>query len=84
MRTANPVLQTFIEYATESGGEVVVFCPESKDALGTQQPAPRRLNEDKPESATKGRDSAGEPYQIPGWVITIGRDSILPTTRKLV
>ena len=42
-----------LSYITARGEEVVVFCPESKDALATQQPARRRLNEDEPESAAK-------------------------------
>lgn len=33
-----------LSYFSASGGEVVVFCPESKDASATQQPARRRLN----------------------------------------
>lgn len=35
-----------LSYFTASGEEVVVFCPESKDAIATQQPARRRLRED--------------------------------------
>lgn len=34
-----------LSYFKASGEEVVVYCPESKDALATQQPARRRLNE---------------------------------------
>ena len=34
-----------LSYYKASGEEVVVFCPESKDATATQQPARRRLNE---------------------------------------
>ncbi|MBK1645198.1 hypothetical protein CKO25_11195 [Thiocapsa imhoffii] len=32
-----------LSYFNADGGEIVVFCPESKDALATQQPARRRL-----------------------------------------
>ena len=32
-----------LSYFDAAGAEVVVFCPESKDALATQQPARRRL-----------------------------------------
>jgi ATP-dependent Lon protease len=34
-----------LSYFKASGEEVVVYCPESKDALATQQPSRRRLNE---------------------------------------
>jgi ATP-dependent Lon protease len=34
-----------LSYFKASGEEVVVFCPESKDALATQEPARRRLNQ---------------------------------------
>ena len=34
-----------LSYFKANGEEVVVFCPESKDATATQQPARRRLNE---------------------------------------
>jgi ATP-dependent Lon protease len=34
-----------LSYFKANGEEVVVFCPESKDAAATQQPARRRLNE---------------------------------------
>ena len=33
-----------LSYTTAKGEEVVVWCPESKDAVATQQPARRRLN----------------------------------------
>jgi len=33
-----------LSYTTAKGEEVVVWCPESKDAIATQQPARRRLN----------------------------------------
>jgi ATP-dependent Lon protease len=34
-----------LSYFTITGEEVVVFCPESKDASATQEPARRRLNQ---------------------------------------
>lgn len=34
-----------LSYLNASGEEVVVFCPESKDAPATQEPARRRLNQ---------------------------------------
>lgn len=36
-----------LSYHAKSGDEVVVFCPESKDAIATQQPARRPLDEEK-------------------------------------
>lgn len=36
-----------LSYHAKNGDEVVVFCPESKDAIATQQPARRPLNEEK-------------------------------------
>lgn len=41
-----------LSYFTAGGEEVVVFCPESKDALATQQPARRALRKGEAESAT--------------------------------
>ena len=34
-----------LSYFTVTGEEVIVFCPESKDASATQEPARRRLNQ---------------------------------------
>ena len=34
-----------LSYFKASGEEVIVYCPESKDAIATQEPARRRLNE---------------------------------------
>ncbi len=36
--------QIGLSYFTVSGEEIIVFCPESKDAVATQHPARRRLN----------------------------------------
>jgi len=44
-----------LSYFKTSGEEVVVFCPESKDAIATQEPARRRLKmaEDQPVAEAK-------------------------------
>jgi ATP-dependent Lon protease len=34
-----------LSYFKASGGEIIVYCPESKDAIATQEPARRRLRE---------------------------------------
>lgn len=34
-----------LSYLKENGDEVIVYCPESKDATATQEPARRRLNQ---------------------------------------
>lgn len=40
-----------LSYFKASGDEVIVYCPESKDAAATQQPARRRLSEVENEAA---------------------------------
>jgi ATP-dependent Lon protease len=50
-----------LSYFGASGEEIVVFCPESKDALATQQPARRRLNEDETEDTSKPRAARPDP-----------------------
>ena len=55
-----------LSYFDASGKEVVIFCPESKDALATQQPARRRLKiNDSVSEATIGAEpiNVGEPQQ---------------------
>src|SRR5690554_2675567 len=49
-----------LSYFNASGEEVVVFCPESKDAPATQEPARRRLNQadGQPAEAVDVRSSA--------------------------
>jgi ATP-dependent Lon protease len=49
-----------LSYFKGSGEEVVVFCPESKDAAATQQPARRRLKPTK-DSLQKGNASGTTP-----------------------
>jgi ATP-dependent Lon protease len=48
-----------LSYFKAGGDEVVVFCPESKDAIATQEPARRRL-----------RQSEGQPTETTGPVAT--------------
>lgn len=50
-----------LSYFGANGEEIVVFCPESKDALATQQPERRRLNEDETEDTTKPRAARPDP-----------------------
>ncbi len=51
-----------LSYFKVSGEEVVVFCPESKDAPATQEPARRRLNQaDGQTSGTVEAQSAVQP-----------------------
>jgi ATP-dependent Lon protease len=50
-----------LSYYGASGEEIVVFCPESKDALATQQPERRRLNEDETEDTSKPRAARPDP-----------------------
>lgn len=50
-----------LSYLKASGEEVVVFCPESKDAAATQQPARRRLRQaEKPPTAAVETQSAAQ------------------------
>ena len=50
-----------LSYFGANGEEIVVLCPESKDALATQQPERRRLNEDETEDTTKLRAARPDP-----------------------
>lgn len=52
-----------LSYFKSNGEEVIVFCPESKDALATQQPARRRLNE--PEAPPADVAAAALVTQVP-------------------
>jgi ATP-dependent Lon protease len=49
-----------LSYFKVSGEEVVVFCPESKDAPATQEPARRRLNQ--ADGQTSGTVEAQSPF----------------------
>jgi ATP-dependent Lon protease len=46
-----------LSYFKTSGEEVVVFCPESKDAIATQEPARRRLRMAEDQPATEAKES---------------------------
>lgn len=50
-----------LSYFKAGGAEIVVFCPESKDAIATQEPARRRLRQKDDQPAPK----AGIPLQSP-------------------
>ncbi|KKB80409.1 ATP-dependent Lon protease [Devosia soli] len=52
-----------LSYFGASGEEIVVFCPESRDALATQQPERRRLNQDETEETTKPRAARPDPVK---------------------
>ena len=53
-----------LSYFNASGAEVVVFCPESKDALATQEPARRTLNRGV-DLAPHGKETAAPASQAP-------------------
>jgi ATP-dependent Lon protease len=52
-----------LSFINSAGDEVVVFCPESKDAIATQQPARRRLRRNEVETAP---DEQSDPVSQPG------------------
>lgn len=64
-----------LSYFGASGEEVVVFCPESKNALATQQPERRRLHEDEAESATRLDTARSDPTE-PGQSTGLARQSV--------
>lgn len=53
-----------LSYFKTSGEEVVVFCPESKDAIATQEPARRRLRMAEDQLAAEAKDSV-PPAAVP-------------------
>jgi ATP-dependent Lon protease len=54
-----------LSYFKAGGEEVVVFCPESKDASATQQPARRRLSQvDEPPTAVIEVQPADQPTSV--------------------
>ena len=53
-----------LSYFKTSGEEVVVFCPESKDAIATQEPARRRLKMAEDQSTAEAKDSV-PPTPVP-------------------
>jgi ATP-dependent Lon protease len=54
-----------LSYFDVAGAEIVVFCPESKDALATQEPARRRLT-GAPQEAPSAPASVAAPTQMDG------------------
>ena len=53
-----------LSYFKASGEEVVVFCPESKDAAATQEPARRRLSPQQPETTREAQPAASPPAVV--------------------
>jgi ATP-dependent Lon protease len=54
-----------LSYFTADGSEVIVFCPESKDALSTQQPARRQLKTGNVAMSMPSGDVASRPHDAP-------------------
>ncbi len=53
-----------LSYFKVGGEEVVVFCPESKDAVATQQPPRRRLRQIEGEAQNSGAPATAVPPQV--------------------
>lgn len=69
-----------LSYFTAGGEEVVVFCPESKDAPATQEPARRRLNQAEGQlSGVVEAQSVGEPAAIVATEPSTAPSPIAPT-----
>lgn len=69
-----------LSYFKSSGEEIVVFCPESKDALATQQPARRRLSQtNEQHGAVVEVQSAAQPAQTVEMARSSAPQSITPT-----
>lgn len=69
-----------LSYFKSSGEEIVVFCPESKDALATQQPARRRLSQtNEQHGAIVEVQSAAQPAQTVEMARSSAPQSITPT-----
>ncbi|VVO58084.1 hypothetical protein PS900_00651 [Pseudomonas fluorescens] len=69
-----------LSYFKSSGEEIVVFCPESKDALATQQPARRRLSQtNEQHGAVVEVQSAVQPAQTVEMARSSAPQSITPT-----
>lgn len=62
-----------LSYFKTSGEEVVVFCPESKDAIATQEPARRRLRMAEEQPATEAKESV-----VPAAAPTVSSDAPPP------
>jgi ATP-dependent Lon protease len=68
-----------LSYFKASGEEVVVFCPESKDASATQEPARRRLSRaDEPASAVISVQQAEQPAPAVAEKSSVGSAPITP------
>lgn len=68
-----------LSYFKANGEEVVVFCPESKDASATQEPARRRLSRaDEPASAVISVPSAEQPIATVAEKSSAGSAPITP------
>ena len=63
-----------LSYFKASGEEVVVFCPESKDAPATQEPARRRLNQGGEQS---GETDSVQPAVLPAPIV-VTESSVAP------
>ncbi|MGX0889385.1 ATP-dependent Lon protease [Pseudomonas sp. ADAK2 TE3594] len=69
-----------LSYFKSSGEEIVVFCPESKDALATQQPARRRLSKtNEQHGAVVEVQSVAQPAQTVEVARSSAPQSITPT-----
>ncbi|MBA0014159.1 MAG: BREX system Lon protease-like protein BrxL [Nitrosospira sp.] len=69
-----------LSYFKASGEEVVVFCPESKDAAATQQPARRRLSQASEQSSEAVEaQSAGQPAPTVAAEPSVAPSPIAPT-----
>ncbi|WP_448111306.1 BREX system Lon protease-like protein BrxL [Pseudomonas lini] len=69
-----------LSYFKSSGEEIVVFCPESKDALATQQPARRRLSQtNEQHGAVVEVQSVAQPAQTVEVARSSAPQSITPT-----
>jgi ATP-dependent Lon protease len=67
-----------LSYFKTSGEEVVVFCPESKDAIATQEPARRRLRMAEEQPATQTKESVAPAAAPP-----VPSDAQPPLSRSL-
>lgn len=79
-----------LSYIKAGGEEVVVFCPESKDAPATQEPARRRLNQADGQGSAQGVQSssipapaAAEPPAVAPAQTASAATVVLPSSAKL-
>lgn len=70
-----------LSYFNASGEEVVVFCPESKDAPATQEPARRRLDQvDGQPSGAVQAQPVSQPAPVVATEPSIAPSTVAPTT----